>query len=257
MVLYNPYSKVFEQSKCFYKYAELSLWISTILLGVIFVLDKCNIILKDDVILISSFNCFFVIYYAIISFISDFIFYQASIQRREDFIDNSFKTTLAEHRSDGYYSNDNINAGIYKMAVNGFENSLFTYKIASEMTLKLWIKTVLFVILFLIFAVYGCNNAFILVVQLTLPILLLQQAVKHTLFVYRIQRVFENYRGLFNALRNGSVSKQKIPEIIHIVLDYETTLTYGAIMLDSKIYNTLNPELSSEWNQIKLTYNIQ
>lgn len=257
MVFYNPYSKIFEKSVSFYKCAEIALWVSTILLGAIFVLDKYNIILKDDVILLSSFNCFFVIIYAIISFISDFIFYQASIQRREDFIDNSFKTTLAEHRSDGYYSNDNINAGIYKMAINGFENSLFTYKIASKMTLKLWIKNVLFVILFLLFAVYDCNKAFILVIQLTLPILLLQQAVKHTLFVYRIQRVFDNYRRLFNALRNESVSKQRIPEIIHIVLDYETTLTYGAIMLDSKIYDKLNPELSNEWNLMKSSYNIQ
>lgn len=257
MALYNPYLGSFEQSKTFNKYAELTLWISTILLIVAFALEKYNPLWKEYSVLMSNINCFFIISYAILSFIADNIFYQASIQRREDFIDNSFKTTLAEHRSADYYTNDNIVAGIYKMAVNGFENSLYTYNIANKMTTSLWIKNVVFAILILLFAIFGYNNAFILLIQLSLPILLLQQAVKQTLFVYRIKRVYENYRRLFNDLRNESDSKHKRPEILLNVLDYETTLTYGAILLDSDIYNKLNPELSTKWNQMKSEYNIK
>ena len=94
-------------------------------------------------------------------------------------------------------------------------------------------------------------------IQLTLPILLLQQAIKHTLFVYRIKRVYENYRRLFNDLRNESDSKLKRPEILLNVLDYETTLTYGAILLDSDIYNKLNSDLSAKWNNMKTEYKIE
>ncbi len=109
----------------------------------------------------------------------------------------------------------------------------------------------------LLFAILGYNNAFILLIQLTLPILLLQQAIKHTLFVYRIKRVYENYRRLFNDLKDESDSKRKRPEIILNVLDYETTLTYGSILLDSKIYDKLNPSLSLKWNQMKSDYKIE
>ena len=257
MAHYNPYFGSFEQSKSFNKYAELTLWISTILLIVAFILKAYNPNWSKYSELMSNINCFFIISYAILSFIADNIFYQASIQRREDFIDNSFKTTIAEQRSVDYYTNDNIVAGIYKMAVNGFENSLFTYNISNKMTTSLWIKNVVFAILILLFAIFGYNNAFILLIQLTLPILLLQQAIKHTLFVYRIKRVYENYRRLFNDLRNESDSKLKRPEILLNVLDYETTLTYGAILLDSDIYNKLNSDLSAKWNNMKTEYKIE
>lgn len=257
MAQYNPYKGSFEQSKTFNKYAEITLWISTILLLCAFALKTYNSTWSEYSEIISNINCFFIIAYSVLSFISDNIFYQASIQRREDFVDNSFNATIAEHRSLDYYTNENIVSGIYKMAVNGFENSLFTYSIATKMTTRLWTKNIVFAILILLFAILGYNNAFILLIQLTLPILLLQQAIKHTLFVYRIKRVYENYRRLFNDLKNESDSKRKRPEIILNVLDYETTLTYGTILLDSKIYDKLNPSLSIKWNQMKSDYKIE
>lgn len=257
MALFNPYFGSFEQSKSFTKYAELTLWVSTIVLIVAFIVKAYNPCWTIYSELMSNINCFFIISYAILSFVADNIFYHASIQRREDFIDNSFKTTIAEYRSVNYYTNDDIVEGIYKMAVNGFENSLFTYNISNKMTTSLWIKNVVFAILILLFAIFGYNNTFILLIQLSLPILLLQQAIKHTLFVYRIKRVFENFRRLFNDLKNESDSKLKRPGILLNLLDYETTLTYGAILLDSDIYNKLNKDLSVKWNQMKTDYNIK
>jgi len=257
MAQYNPYRGSFEQSKSFSKYSEITLWISTILLVIAFALKEFNADWSNISGVITNINCFFIVAFAVLSFISETIFYQASIQRREDFIDNSFETTLAENRSQEYYTNDNIASGIYKMAVNGFENSLFTYNIAKKMTAPLWLKNILFAVLILSFSIFGYSSAFTLLIQLTLPILLLQQAIKHTLFVYRIKRVFENNRRLFNDLKNLNDSKQKRPEIILNVLDYETTLTYGAILLNSKIYNEMNPSLSITWNEIKQEYNIE
>lgn len=256
MAQYNPYKGSFEQSKSFSNYAEITLWISTSLLIIAFALKEIHINWSNISEVITNINCFFIVAFAILSFISETVFYQASIQRREDFIDNSFETTLAENRSEEYYTNDNITSGIYKMAVNGFENSLFTYNIAKKMTTPLWLKNIVFAVLILTFSIFGYNSAFTLIIQLTLPILLLQQAIKHTLFVYRIKRVYENNRRLFNDLKNLSDSKHKRPEIILNVLDYETTLTYGAILLNSKIYDELNPILSVKWEEIKQQYNI-
>ncbi len=257
MAQYNPYKGSFEQSKSFSSYAEITLWISTGLLIIAYLLKETNISWLYISEFILNINCFFIVAFAILSFISETVFYQASIQRREDFIDNSFETTLAENRSEEYYTNDSITSGIYKMAVNGFENSLFTYNIAKKMTTPLWLKNIGFAVLILTFSIFGYNSAFTLLIQLTLPILLLQQAIKHTLFVYRIKRVYENNRRLFNDLKNLNDSKHKRPEIILNVLDYETTLTYGSILLSSKIYDELNPTLSVKWEEIKQQYNIE
>lgn len=257
MAQYNPYKISFEQSKNFNKYAEIVLWISTFLLLFSVIINTCKPSLISISELISNINCFFIISYAVLSFISENVFYQASKKRREDFIDNSFKTTIAEDRSIEYYTNESITSGIYKMAVNGFENSLFTYNIASKMTLRLWIKNIIFAILILIFAVFGYNSAFVLLIQLTLPILLLQQAIKHTLFVFRIERVYENYRRLFNDLKNQVDSKYKRPEILLNVLDYETTITYGSVLLDSDMYENMNDDLSKKWLELKRDYMIE
>jgi len=254
---YNPYKASFDKSKDFRKYAEIALWISTVVLFVAFSIKLCysNLISISD--LIYKINCFFIISYATLSFISENIFYQASKQRREDFIDNSFNTRIAEDRSNDYYTNANIEYGIYKMAVNSFENSLFTYHIANKMMIKLWIKNIVFAILILVFAIFGYNNAFILLIHLSLPILLLQQAIKHTLFVYRIKRVHENYRRLFNDLKNNVDTKYKRPEILLNVLDYETTITYGSVLLDSEIYERMNSSLSKKWIELKQDYKIE
>lgn len=256
MVQYNPFKSTFEQSKDFSRYAEKTLWFSTILLVIAFILKEINPNWSNASELITNINCFFIVAYVIMSFISEMIFYQASIQRREDFIDNSFKTTLAEDRSKEYYTNDNIDSGIYKMAVNSFENSLLTYNIAKKMTTPLWLKNIIFVVLILTFTIFGYSSAFTMLIQLTLPILLLQQSIRHTLFVYRINRVFENNRRLFNDLKNANDSKSKRPVIILNVLDYETTLTYGSVLLSSKLYKELNPTISKKWEKLKREYNI-
>lgn len=192
MTQYNPYKDSFEQSKDFSQYAETTLWISTILIGVSFTLKfinpSCWVFWETELItapdklklvqiseFINNINIFFIISFAVLSFLSDIFFYQASIQRREDFIDNSFNSNIAEDRSKEYYTNENITSGMYKIAVNSFENAFFSYNIASKMTPKLWVKHVTFALLVLIFAVFGYNDAFILLIQLTLPILLLHK----------------------------------------------------------------------------------
>ncbi len=257
MAQYIPFGASFDEAKDFNKYSNYALWISTILFGFSLGIESYNIDFKYISTFIANVNCFFIIAFSILNFISDSIFFDASIQRRVDFIDNSFDSSFNEDKSREYFTNENIASGIYKMAVNGFENSLFTYTISKKMIANLWLKNMIFGILILIFAIGGSNNAFVLLLQLTLPLLLLQQAIKHSLFVYRIKRVFENYKRLFNDFKQMNDSKQKRPEIILNVLDYETTLTYGGIHLDSKIYNKLNPELSTKWNEMKRTYNIE
>ena len=253
----NPFRASFDEAKKYSKYSNFVLSVSTILLGMGFgikILDEDLSHISD---FISSINSLFIIAFIVLSFLEENSFYNASIDRRSDFVDNSFKSSLSEHRSDGYYSNESIVSGIYKMAVNGFENSFFTYNISKEITKSKWIKNSFFIIVVLIFAVFGFSGAFVLLLQLTLPILLLQQAIRHTLLVIRINRVYENYRRLFNDLKDLGESKYKQPEIILNVLDYETILTFGAILLDSKIFDKLNPSLSGKWEVMKKEYKIE
>ena len=192
-----PYSKSFESAKLFSKYANVILWFSAAILIIAYLIQSINKDWKQISDTINSINCLLIITYAILEFITNYTFYEASIQKRADFVDNSFNTLYSEDNTIEYYSNDNINTGIYKMAVNGFENSLFTYNISKRMLKPLWIKNVVIALLFILLAIVGYNNAFVMFLQLSLPLLLLKQAIKQTLFVSRINKVYENYRRLF------------------------------------------------------------
>ena len=252
-----PFKNTFDNAKLYDNFANYALWISTILIIIAFLLKLVYPDLSYISNIINKVNCLFIVAYAVLNFITDYIFYKASYHKRLDFIDNSFNTLYSEENSSEYYSNDDIENGIYKLAVNSFENSLFTYNISKKMLIKVWIKNTLIALTFLILAIFGYENAFVLLLQLTLPILLLSKAIKLTIFVNRVNRIYENYRKLFQNLKTNRTNTLTTPEILINVIEYESTLSWGGILLDSNIYNSMNDKLSKIWNGIKDKYKIK
>lgn len=252
-----PFRNAFDYAKLYDKYANYVLWISTLLIIIAFLLKVFYPNLSYISNIINKVNCLFIVAYAVLNFITDYIFYKASYHKRLDFIDNSFNTSYSEENSSEYYSNDDIENGIYKLAVNSFENSLFTYIISKKMLIKIWIKNTLIALIFLVLAIFGYENAFVLLLQLALPILLLSKAIKLTIFVNRVNQVYENYRKLFQNIKSNRDNEFASPEILINVIEYEATLSWGSILLDSKIYNSMNDELSKAWEEIKIKYEIK
>ncbi|NKQ38336.1 MAG: hypothetical protein HF967_02455 [Methanosarcinales archaeon] len=252
-----PFRNAFDYAKLYDKYANYVLWISTLLIIIAFLLKVFYPNLSYISNIINKVNCLFIVAYAVLNFITDYIFYKASYHKRLDFIDNSFNTSYSEENSSEYYSNDDIENGIYKLAVNSFENSLFTYIISKKMLIKIWIKNTLIALIFLVLAIFGYENTFVLLLQLALPILLLSKAIKLTIFVNRVNQVYENYRKLFQNIKSNRDNEFASPEILINVIEYEATLSWGSILLDSKIYNSMNDELSKAWEEIKIKYEIK
>ena len=252
-----PFGNKFDNAKLYDKYANYVLWISTLLIIIAYLLKVFYPDLSYISNIINKVNCLFIVAYAVLNFITDYIFYKASYHKRLDFIDNSFNTSYSEENSSEYYSNDDIENGIYKLAVNSFENSLFTYNISKKMLIKIWIKNTLIALIFLVLAIFGYENAFVLLLQLALPILLLSKAIKLTIFVNRVNQVYENYRKLFQNIKSNRDNEFASPEILINVIEYEATLSWGSILLDSKIYNSMNDELSKVWEEIKIKYEIK
>ena len=251
-----PFKNSFENAKAYDKYANWILYTSSFILIIAFLLQTINKEWSFISDILNSFNSFFILGYAILEFVVQHIFHEASTQKRYDFIDNSFETSLSEENSNDYYTNDDIGKGIYKMAVNGFENSLLTYNISKEMLKPIWVKNIIIGFLFLAISIAGLNNVFVMLFQLSLPLILLHQAIKLTIFVNKINKIFENYRRLFQNLKNKK-KKYKKAEILINVIEYESTLSWGGILLDDNIYKKLNPILSEKWNKMKIKYEIK
>jgi hypothetical protein len=187
----------------------------------------------------------------------NYIFFEAGKAKRLDFIDNSFNTDFSGAKSQGYFSNENISTGFYKMAVNCFENSFFSSQVSSRMIAWSWVKVVLIVLIFVFNAAMGEKGVVNLLFQLSLPILLMQQAIRITLFYTRINAIYQSFLRLFNDFKQNGINKNEDPEILKIVLDYQTTLSWGAIPLSDKIFKKNNAQLSRKWNELKVNYNIE
>ncbi|MFZ1320853.1 MAG: hypothetical protein WAT71_04790 [Ignavibacteria bacterium] len=185
---------------------------------------------------------------------------EAQRKTRCDFFDNAFGTKFIHNKnSEEYYTNDNIEKGIYKMAVDLFESSLFTYNISSRMRFKRIILCCLLFVVLIPLSFYGFKNTFfigIIILQALLSIYFAGGLIKLLIFVGKNKEYFEELKSLFS----NSNFKQNIIEyeakIIKLYADYESTKAWSFIHLDSRIYNKINPTLSKEWEEMKQKYNI-
>jgi hypothetical protein len=248
-----PHQQIFNRAKMFDKWAKFFIYVSSaISIALIFLhppYDKLIMVLN-------AFNCVFIAIVVLFDQLYNYIFFEAGKAKRLDFIDNSFGTDFSGAKSQGYFTNEDLGAGIYKMAVNCFENSYFSSQISGKMIKSAWAKAILILLIFVFNAALGEKGIVNLLFQLSLPILLFQQAIKITLFYIRVNTAYESFLRLFNDFKQSGSIQNKDPEILKIVLDYQTTLTWGAVPLSDRIFNKNNAHLSRKWNELKANYNI-
>jgi hypothetical protein len=79
-------------------------------------------------------------YYVLDVYTETFLYPATARKRRKGFIDNSLGSKFLEKKVEGYYTNDNLNYGPYKMLINCSENCFFTLNIAKGMVPRIVIK---------------------------------------------------------------------------------------------------------------------
>ena len=173
-------------------------------------------------------------------------------KRRRDFIDNSLNTNLADFKSQGYYSNDDIDSGVYKMGVNCFENSFFSMSISGKM---IWKAILTSIVVFLIFIclVMGTDKITVATfLQFALPYSLLQQTIILIIYYFQIGSIFNYFKLLFSSAQDG----KKELLLIHNVINYESTLSWSGVILADKLFEKYNDVLSEQWEVIKSEHKI-
>lgn len=248
-----PHQQMFNRAKMFDKWANIFIYVSSAISIALMFINPAN---ERLVVVLNALNCVIIALVVLFDQLFNYLFFEAGKAKRLDFIDNSFGTDFSGAKSQGYFTNENLSAGIYKMAVNCFENSFFSKNVSSKMISGAWIKAVIILVIFVFNAALGAKGLVNLLFQLSLPILLITQAVKVTFFYARINTTYEAFLSLFSDFKQAGNILGKDPEILKIVLEYQTTLTWGAIPLSDRIFNKYNPTLSRKWNELKANYNI-
>jgi hypothetical protein len=235
-----PHQHLMDRAKTFERVSGIFIIVSSVL-SIILVAMSSDWS-QDDYIIkaLNAINCAAIFLVFLFETLFNYFFYIAGTAKRLDFIDNSLGTDFTDSKSQEYFSNDKLPKGIFKMAVNCFENSFFTSQVSSKMLVTSWIKVIAVVLMF----------------QLSLPIMMAQNVVRLTQFSTRISGIYQSFLVLFNDIKQSKSHNTKEPEMLKLIMDYQTTLSWGGILLDSKIFNSINPKLSKDWEEIKKKYEI-
>lgn len=176
--------------------------------------------------------------------------------RIKDYIDNSFGTNYSEEKSEEYFTNDDTSPGIYKLAVNCFENSIHTSNTLKHMIKNKGVWTLIFFLIFLYSAISGHGNFVRLFFEIALPILLIQEFITTCIFYLRMKEVKDEFYTIFNNLKGRKKVNKYYPQIIINILNYESALSWSSMLLSSRVFNKYNDKLSKKWNKDKKRLNI-
>lgn len=193
---------------------------------------------------------------SILYFISEILFnnffIKAEQHRIDDLIDNSLNSKIADENSENYYTNDNVKQSVYKLGVNGFENTFFTKNVVRKMINNQWPLFISIVCLYLVSIFFVEKKVLVIVFQLLLPLYVIKDFIQLNLFKIRIEKIYNCYKQVFTSTKKAE--RESI--IINNIISYEKLLSSYYIQVDSKIFNKMNNKLSIDWISIKKKYNI-
>ena len=250
-----PFKTDYDLVKAIDKYSSYLLCTSTIMIIVIFIFNNLTSYLSFGLFL-SKLNCVLITSYVIIEILKEYLLFNARRKKRFDLIDNALGSSLTTEHSFNYYTNDNIEQGIFKLAVNGFENVFFSLNIIRAMLPKALTINAVILLIFLSSAIYGFNNIVVLIIQLSLPVIMLKQIFRLIFLVNHLENIYHRYCSIFNDLKLNPYKLRKTPEMICNILEYESTLSWANILMSEKDYNKMNDLLSARWTEIKKNYGI-
>lgn len=190
--------------------------------------------------------------YFILEIIQKRNFNKGEWDRKNDLVDNSLNSNLNDQKSKKYFSNDNIEYGIFKLGINCFENSYYTKTISEKMLKKQLILNSIIILIVLVLILTASNDLTVEFFLLALPYSISNETIRLYRLNKEMEDIFSEFKKIFD-----SVSKDKIEMlIVNNVISYEKSLSSNQILLDSNIFEHMNNELSEQWKTLKIKYRI-
>ncbi|MCE3294295.1 MAG: hypothetical protein K0R65_9 [Crocinitomicaceae bacterium] len=196
---------------------------------------------------------FFSVVYFLSSIAQTLLFPNAEFKRRKDFIDNSFNTNFSDTNSVDYFTNEEINHGVYKMGVNCYENAFHSKAVVRGMLPKEITITFIIFICILILSITVDKNNFAMFLQIALPFTVILQTTKMLVLYFSVKGITDEFKSSFV---RGQYPKMEA-DLVHLVLKYEKALSWAGLVFSEKVWTKLKDQLATDWANNKTTLNIQ
>lgn len=247
-----PFEKNFKTVGRLSKTSSIILYISACVSIAILLISSLKIDIERLSSLLNPTLAVMSVLYFIIDILQRFLFHNGETHRKNDLMDNALGTHLTEEKSEGYFTNDNLKEGLFKLGVDTFENSFYTKSISGVMIKRQLIISIIIVMLFVLVITLVPNSIIIQVLLLALHYAIISDTIRLWILHVDTKRVFEDFKLVFSSVE----AAHKDYLLINCIVSYEKSLSWAAIKLDSKKFHSLNNILAEKWKTIKIEHNI-
>lgn len=180
-----------------------------------------------------------------------YLFPRAEDKRRQELLSNSYGVTLTHEETVEYYNNDQTNP-LKRLAASVMESAFFTREIVRKMLVGQRMKTIGYLVIYLIAVLNRSTNLEFLAVaaQAVFSEDIIARWLRMEWLRIRSEQVFDNLNRLFTARRDFS-RRVAQSQAIDLFSFYETTKSTAAILLSSSLFHKQNARLTAEWEQVR------
>ncbi len=205
--------------------------------------------------LVNSASIFFilsvVVYSILVNYNGFYLIPTAENLRRKQLLSDAFGIPLTPEQTRLYYNNK-VSPSVMRLGANIMENTFFAKSVCCEMAKKERIKILIYTLVWLS-AIFNRSTDLNLLLTLTQVLFsgeIVVRWIKIEVMRSRNESIYEKLYSLF--LNRGSSEDHKIVAgILDSFASYESAKASASIKQSSKIFHSLNPNLTKEWNSIK------
>ncbi|NMD72429.1 hypothetical protein HHO41_19345 [Bacillus sp. DNRA2] len=199
-------------------------------------------------------------YFVIDNYLSILKIPEVEDKRRVHLLTKSFDVALDNERTNGYYNNE-LEPSIIKLGANIFENSLFAERVTHEMVKRERIKVGTFIALFIVALLIRTTELELvsILAQTLFAGTLIPAYVRLEVLHFRNKTIFNCLHDifLFHSQRNNENNEILSVKLLDCFVKYESAKAYSGVKQDSKIFHKINGEVKQEWQEIKLSLNLE
>ena len=175
----------------------------------------------------------------------------AADERRLDLLSNAYGIPLTHEQTTGYYNNNETDP-LRRLGVAVLENSHFSRAIALAMLKRERIQMAVYVILLLVILL---NRSTDLAIAATAALVVFSEHIlsRWLRLEWLRARCNTTYKCLYALFQSAPARTTLHAHALQWFAFYETSKSNAAITLSPKVFAKLNPRLSKEWEEIKIT----
>ncbi len=181
---------------------------------------------------------------------------RAERQRRLRLLSDGLGANLNHDRTQNYYNNQ-YSPSIQRLGANVMENALFGAAVTAEMLGKVRLKTGAYAIAWLVAFATRHNELALLVgiTQFVFSAGVLANWINLEVLHSRFETCHNELHAIFRS-DSTSGGPNQVASILNVVVSYEVAKSAAGILLDERLFECINPAVTSRWNRIRADLNM-